>query len=151
MFPSFSSPCSHECCSHCSVFSLGKAVKAQMEMPAHKAPFFSVSKLMSMNHRLIGKSVPIPELLFLLFSPLCSLRGAQPQELSPPAKAGPHWPYQTQRDLRHRPEPTVLRCHARGKHTNRLGHSTPPHTQVCTHTSQGLVLLVFVPIPSLSD
>lgn len=67
MFPSFSSPCFHECCSHRC-----KAVKAQVKMPAHKAPFFSVSKLMSMNYRLIGKSVPIPELLFLIFTPLCS-------------------------------------------------------------------------------
>lgn len=41
-------------------------------MPAHKAPFFSVSKLMSMNHRLIGKSVPIPELLFW-YSPCSAL------------------------------------------------------------------------------
>lgn len=41
-------------------------------MPAHKAPFFSISKLMSMNHRLIGKSVPIPELLFW-YSPCSAL------------------------------------------------------------------------------
>lgn len=50
--------------SHHSAFSAREAVEAQMETAAHKAPFFSVSKLMSMNHRLIGKSAPIPALLF---------------------------------------------------------------------------------------
>lgn len=151
MFPSFSSPCFHECCSHHSVFSLGKAVKAQMEMPTHKEPFFSVSKLMSMNHRLIGKSVPIPELLFLMFTPLCSVRGAQQQELSSPASRAPlavpnpGWPpAQTGAQC------VLLPCSGKKHKQVRTQHHTT-NSSVHTHTSQGLSLLVFMPIHSLSD
>jgi len=74
---------------------MSKALQAQMEMPAHKASFFSVSKLMSMNHRLMGKSVPIPALLFsdIHHAQLCCI-GTQQQETRPSADErwqSPRW------------------------------------------------------------
>lgn len=63
-FPSPSSSCFCRSCSHCSVPSARRVAAAQMEMPAHKAPFFSVSELTSVIHRWTGKRVPVPAPLF---------------------------------------------------------------------------------------
>lgn len=105
------------------VFSVSKAVTVQMEMPAHKASFFSISKLMSMNHRLIGKSVPIPALLFsdIHHALLCCIGTEQQESRSPADESwqGPRWLWQTFVDIQKRPWPTVFSCHAPEKNTHK--------------------------------